>query len=420
MKTSDFLTRMFLFVLLVIFTGSASGQNESTYYTISGIVKDSKSKDILAFATISVPGSNIGTVTNSDGEFTLKVQKSLNAKEFEISHLGYVNKKFPALEGQREDQIFYLDPYSITLKEVIVRPEDPRRIVMLAINKISDNYSQKPNMMTGFYRETIRQRRDYVSISEAIVNIYKAPYGFNFDNDRVKIFKGRRSANVKKSDTLSVKLLGGPHVSLLLDIVKNPESLISRESADFYSYELVDVVNINNATNYVIEFKPIVNLSYPLYYGKLYISVDRLAFTMAEFSLDISDESKAVQSFVKKKPLGLRFVPTATKYLVYYKEQDGLNYISYVRNEIKFSCDWKRRIFKTNYTIMSELAITERRTDNIEKYTLRESFNPSSILAEKVQDYFDPNYWGEYNTIEPDQSIEKAIEKMNKRYKRMQ
>ena len=420
MKTLINVTRMCLITVLIGLTGLAWGQNGNTYNTIKGIVKDSKSKDILAFASISVPGTNIGTVSNVDGEFTIKVQKSANGKEIEISHLGYINKKFPINESQRDEQIYYLDPYSISIKEVVVRPEDPRKIVMMAINKIVSNYSDVPNMMKGFYRETIKQNRDYVSISEAVVDIYKAPYGYSIDNDRVKIFKGRKSTNVKKSDTLAVKLLGGPHVSLMLDIVKNPDVLISKESADFYTFEITDIVNINNSMNYVITFKPIVTLSYPLYYGKFYISSEKLAFTMAEFSLDLSDESKASQYFVRKKPLGVKFVPASTKYLVNYKEKDGKYYINYVRNEVKFACDWKRRIFKTNYSIMSEMAITERSTDNIERFPSKDSFKPYTVLAEKVNEYFDETYWGEYNTIKPYQSIEKSIEKLNKKFKKQQ
>jgi len=223
---------------------------------------------------------------------------------------------------------------------------------------------------------------------------------------------------VKKVDTLTVKLVGGPSVLLLLDIVRNPDVLLSRENVDYYKYEYLDLVNIDGKMNNVIGFEPVVTLDYPLYYGKLYISMEKMAITMAEFSLDLKDEVKAVQNFVKKKPMGLRFVPLNTSYLVTYKEQDGRYYINYVRNEIKFSCDWRRKIFKTNYTVMSEMAITERKTENVEKFTAKESFKPYTVFADKVNEYFDQNYWGEYNIIVPDESIQSAINKFNKRLKK--
>jgi hypothetical protein len=384
-----------MIAILLLGFGSSFAQNNTSYYTINGVIKDSKTKQKVVFASISVPGSNIGTVSNTDGEFTLKVSMSINATEFEISHLGYINKKFSIAESSKGEQTFYVDPFSVELKELIIKPIDPRSIVMRAMSNIGENYSNDPNLLTGFYRETIKQRRDYISISEAIIDIYKSSYSNNFDSDRVKIFKGRKSSNVKKVDTLTVKLVGGPVISLLLDVMKNPDVLLSRENVDYYEYEYLDMVNIDGKLNYVIAFKPIVTLSYPLYFGKLYITKDNCALSMAEFSLDLKDEEKAVQNFVKKKPLGLRFVPTNTSYLVTYKQQDDKFYLNYVRCEVKFSCDWRRRIFRTNYTVMSEMAITERKVENVEKLTVKESFKTYTVLADKVQDYFDENYWGE-------------------------
>lgn len=412
------MTALSVITALVLGFGYSYAQNNTTYFTVNGILKDSKTKQKVVFASISVPGTNIGTVSNSDGEFTLKVQKSLNASEFEVSHLGYLNKKFTIVESANAEQIFYVDPYSVELQELVVKPVDARSLVLRVISNIADNYSPVPNMLTGFYRETIKQRRDYVSISEAIIDIYKSSYTSAFDADRVRVFKGRKGTNVKKEDTLAVKLVGGPNISLMLDVVRNPDVLLSRETVDFYTYEILNIVNIDGKLNYEIGFTPIVDLSYPLYYGKYYIEKETLALTMAQFSLDIEDEVKAAGSFVKKKPLGLKFVPTATSYLVTYKEQDGKYYINYVRNEVKFSCNWSKKIFKTNYTIMSEMAVTERKTENVEKFAAKESFKQYTVLADKVNEYFDENYWGEYNTIVPDESIQSAINKFNKRLKK--
>ncbi len=419
MKT--FINRFKALSMVAILTlgfGFTYAQNGTSYYTVNGVIKDSKTKQKVVFASVSVPGTNIGTVSNSDGEFSLKVQKSLNIKEFEVSHIGYQNKKFAITDNANVEQTFLVDPYSVEIKELVIKPMDPRSLVLRAISSIGDNYSDAPNMLTGFYRETIKQRRDYVSISEAIIDIYKSPYTSLIDADRVKIFKGRKGTNVKKVDTLTVKLIGGPSISLMLDIIKNPDVILSRENADYYNYELLNIVNIDGKLNYEIGFTPIMNLEYPLYYGKLYLEKETLALTMAQFSLDLNDEEKAASAFVKKKPFGLKFVPTSTNYLVTYKEQNGKYYINYVRNEVKFSCNWKKRIFKTTYTVMSEMAVTERKIENVEKFAAKESFKQYTVLADKVNEYFDENYWGEYNTIVPDESIQSAINKFNKRFKK--
>ena len=43
------------------------------YFTVTGVVKDKENKKKLENVNVSVPGTNIGTVTNSDGVFALKI-----------------------------------------------------------------------------------------------------------------------------------------------------------------------------------------------------------------------------------------------------------------------------------------------------------------------------------------------------------
>jgi len=407
--------------ILIIFMsgyGSAYAQNDNdSFVTVNGILKDAKTNEKIIYATISVPGTGIGTVSNSEGEFILKVSKAIKADVFEISHLSYATAKFKISESIDKEKTFYLEPQAIMLKEIAIIPSDAKGLVEMALKSVKKNYSDVPNMMTGFYRETIKQRRDYLAISEAVVDIYKAPYS-TMQNDQVKIYKGRKGTNVKKADTLMVQLQGGPNVSMLLDIVKNTDLSIALDNLDNYQFEFSTMVNIDDQPNWVISFKPSVVKEEPLYNGKLYISQNNVAITRAEFSLDLDDADKAARVFVQKKPMGLIFMPTSTSYLVTYKQQNGKYYLNYVRVDLKFRCDWKKRLFKNYYSVMSEVAITDRHEDNIVKFANQETFKANMVFADKVQNFSDPNFWGEYNIIEPEQSIEIAIKKLAKSMKK--
>jgi len=400
-------------MLCILFAASFAALAQSTYVIVSGTLKDVKSGDKISYAAITIPGTGIGTVSNSDGEFILKVKSSLNAEFFEVSHLGYATAKFRISEGAGKDKAYLLETRPISLQEISVVPMDAREIVAVALESFKKNYSQVPDMMTGFYRESVKQRRTYLSVSEAVVDIYKAPYS-GLQNDKVKIFKGRKANNVKRADTLMVQMQGGPQVSMLLDIVKNTGLSIALDNLDNYKFSILTIVNIDNKLNWVISFSPGVVKEEPLYMGKIYIEQDNYAITRAEFSLDLSDEEKASNVFVRKKPSGLIFMPTSTGYLVTYKEQNGKYYLDYVRVDLKFRCDWKKRLFKNNYTLMSELAITDRHADNIVKFDNQEVFRSNMILTEKIEAFTDVDFWGENNIIEPDNSIENAIKKLSK------
>jgi hypothetical protein len=389
---------------------------DQSFYTISGVVRDARTRQHIAFASLFIPGTTIGTVTNLDGAFSLKIQKSLEVTQFGISHLGYRNALFSIQEHLGTGKVFFLEPHSVTLPEVVIHAGNPREIVLKAIEKIPENYPGQAQRLTAFYREAIKQRRDYVSISEAVIDIDQTSYGFRTARDRVKIVQARKSGDVMKMDTLLVKLQGGPHVAMLLDVVKNPDVILDKDYLDYYEYEFIDVVIVDGRNNFVIGFKPRVDLSFPLYLGRLYIDVERFAITMAEFSLDLSNRDKAARNLIIRKPMSLRFIPTRVSYLVTYKEIDGKFYLNYVRNEMEFFADWRRRIFRTGYNIMSEMAITERHTESSGRFAIRETFRPSNILADMVMSYFDEEFWGAYNVIEPEESIESAIQKFNQRF----
>lgn len=409
-----------LFSLLLLGVIGVKGQDAEAYVTINGVVKDAKTRDRLPFANITILGSRLGTVANSEGEFSLKVLVSQNAEWFEVSYIGYKNKKFPIAESTGKEVVCSIDPSSVEMNEVIIKPADARALVEEAVANISENYSNTPNSMVAFYREYIKQRKDYLSISEALVDIYKSPYGTTFEQDRVKIDKARKGNNVKKSDTLAIKLQGGPSVMLLLDAVKNPDVLLTQESMNAYQFEIADMVNIDDDLNYVISFTPRVILPYPLYIGKIYISKQHKAISMISFSMDMADLDKASQQFIRKKPFSLIFTPTSATYMVTYKMYEGKYYLNYTRSEIKFRCDWKKRWFKSNYTVVSEQAITDRLADKAVKFQNKEAFKASEIFADKAQAYFSSDFWGDQNVIEPEESIQDAIKKFNKQYIKQQ
>ena len=107
----------------------AAQDNAERYTTISGVVKDKLNKKKLEYVNVSIPGSSVGTVTNADGEFTLKIPESVQAKDIEASHVGYLNSRIPLKEENPTERIVWLTPYANLLSEILVRARDPRSIV---------------------------------------------------------------------------------------------------------------------------------------------------------------------------------------------------------------------------------------------------------------------------------------------------
>ena len=100
-----------------------------------------------------------------------------------------------------------------------------------------------------------------------------------------------------------------------------------------------------------------------------------------------------------------------------YRVLDEKWYLNHVRSELIFKCNWKKKRFDATYTTALEMAVTDRNTENINKAKYREQTKMTDIFADKVNAYKDENFWGEYNYIKPEESIESVINKLNKKLK---
>ncbi|MDR1335482.1 MAG: carboxypeptidase-like regulatory domain-containing protein [Tannerella sp.] len=393
------------------------------FYVTAGIVKDVRTKKPVEYVNVSAPGTHVGTVTNEDGEFTLKIRKELRAKEIRLSCIGYYNAVISVTENNREEEVrtFFMTPDSYSLSEIQVFSwKNPRDLIRAALDRVENNYVMKPNMLTGFYRETIQKRRRYITISEAVVDLYKGPYNQPAGLDRVRVLKGRKLISPKMADTLSVKLQGGPNMAVYMDLVKNPDLLLDREVIQYYTYKMGETTSIDDRLQYVVHFEPQMILPYPLYRGTFYIDRETLSFTRAEFKMDLRDRQKVISAILIEKPRGLRFTPEEVSYIVTYKYQGDKAYLNYIRNDIKFRCDWKRRLFTTGYTVSGETVITDRDERNVTRIPAREAFSIRKSLSQEVALYRDENFWGNYNIIEPTESLESAVNKLRKQHLKSQ
>ena len=395
--------------------GSTSSQD---YLTIQGIVHDEMGEP-LQFVYVTVKGFNLATVTNQSGEFTLKIENEMASGEIEFTHIGYKNKIVPVSDFKERGRrnIIDMELATIMMQELVVIPTDAEAVVEMAISKIRDNYETVPNLMTAFYRETIKRNRTYTSIAEAVLEIFKAPYNNDFRFDGTRIYKGRKGNDVQKSDTLLFKLQGGPITLLDLDMVKNSYGLFEYGSMKDYNYSINGIVEIDERSHLAINFSQKESVEDPLFYGTMYIDRQTFALTEAEFAMNLSDIEAATRNFIRKQPSGVQAYPESTMYRVKFHEQDGKWYLSYARAEVTFKVNWKKKLFNTTYSTMSEMAITDRTDQEVIKFAGKERLKYTDIFSEKVSDFTDDDFWGDYNIIEPDQSIETAIRRIGRKLK---
>ena len=405
-----------LILMTILLCSLTLAAQTDAVWTFSSKVVDARTRK--AMPHVSVTDRTVGTVTNEEGEFTLKLKAEPEAVTF--SCLGYKSRRLTAEECkalEAEGKPVQMQASSVVLSEIVVKGiENPRDLVEQAISKIDTNYPQESNLLRGFYRETTQKRSRFISVAEGVVDVYKTPY-FRMDwRDGVAILKGRRLLSQRRADTLAVKLQGGPVLPVTLDVVKDREILLNSKELDNYSFSYRGAQRIGDRMQYVVEIHPMLIVDYPLYEGSLYIDQETLAFTRIDLQLDMRNPDKATQSILRKKPLGLRFTPRELTVTIDYKTDGGVTRMNYIRNVIRFRCDWKRKLFKSNFTVVSEMVVTDRREgEGVKPIKVRDNFNRRDNFYDKVIFFDDPHFWGDENIIEPTEDLLKGIEKIKQK-----
>ena len=302
MKTKPFFLFILLSISIICNTSVINAQTSTTNFKeIKGKVVDSKTNKPLIFTDLVITDSNISTITNSDGEFLLKIPNSLADATLTISRLGYDKKQIPISTLDDNVKIQLLEAIT-ELKEIeIATFKDAKALLKETLKRKSTAYNNENTLMTAFYRETIKKRRRNASLSEALVQIHKQPYN-SFKKDAIELIKARKKTDYSKLDTIAVKLQGGPFSNLYTDIIKYPEYIFTTEDIDLYDFSFGASTQINNNMVYVVNFKQKPNIITPLYYGKLYIDSKSLALTSAVYSLNVENKELSSQMYIRKKP----------------------------------------------------------------------------------------------------------------------
>jgi hypothetical protein len=398
---------------MVLLSGVLLGYAQAV---INGVVLDRQTGRTLSHVSVTAEGGKEHTVTNDDGRFSLKTQRI--PQYIQLSHIGYKTRRQQIQHGQTSNLRIMMAVNTVGLHEVVVTRNDPLEIVKAAMDRIEKNYPQKPELVRCFYRETARRGSRFISVAEAVTDMYKTGYSRGPERDAVAILKGRRLMSMKARDTLGVKIQGGPVMPLMVDIAKNREYVLKAEDFGLYDFSMDMPALIDDRLQYVVSMQPKMHTMYPLMYGKLFIDQETLAFTRAELQLDVSNWRSASDYMLVKKPFGLRFRPKElTVTIVYTTDTQGVTRMSYVRNEMRFNCDWKRRLFASPFTTVSEMVVTDRRQmgEEVKRPKGRNSFGIRERFYDKVEYFEDPDFWADYNIIEPTESLENAIGKLKKK-----
>lgn len=108
---------MFSILLLTLFAINTHSTKE-----ITGDILNSVTKDHIAYVSIGIEGRTVGTVSNKDGFFALKLSDNVSTLDsITFSHIGYQTKRVSSKEFTQAKCNIKLTPSSHKMEEVVVQ-----------------------------------------------------------------------------------------------------------------------------------------------------------------------------------------------------------------------------------------------------------------------------------------------------------
>lgn len=301
-------------------------------HKIQGIIIDSKTKKPLPFASI-VTNTNYGTLTDLDGEFSIKSKNSF--QKITISYVGYqsvtvpisINDKFISIKLKAS--IENLEEVLITDKEnpalQIIRntiKNKPKNNIEKSLNSFKFNTYNK--ILVTAHPDSINGKVDSVFIikdgSKKFKNLDSSNYKFKKEIDKQHLYISEKISEFqfqkgkKKKEVILASRMAGlqqPIYEFLAIIFQdflfynevytiagtkytNP---IADKALKQYNYKILDTVSNENGNSILIYFKPKEKKELLGIEGVLYIDTQNFAISKAIAELKGIVNVKATQNY---------------------------------------------------------------------------------------------------------------------------
>lgn len=292
-----------LLLLSVFLSASIAAQNiriENTVYDEKG--------DPLPFAYVVGRSIGVATVSNEEGNFSISIQKNQLDSTLLFSFLGYQVKKLKASEIQASKGGIQLEPTSVKIKMVEVKPtkmETVKSLLKKIRRNLEDNYPDESYGLHGYYRESLREKGEFIRYTDAAVKLELSGYQkkkykwkdyykeksydlrslssnlsgcerlhrYHFHDkslkeERALIVNSRASVDNGVSD-VKANIEAGPLGLFTKDELKYKSTFLASKSIDSYNFKLKEINIPEYGWLYQLRFSSKLDTSEILHYRRL-------------------------------------------------------------------------------------------------------------------------------------------------------
>ena len=328
-------------------TGSA--QYAKSQIEIKGNIANEATKEKIPFVSIQLLNSHIGTQSNADGHYILKVPNNKTSDTVVFSALGYKKMKI-IVSDLRKQRHIQLTPHALDLKEVTIKDfASPQSLLDEVIRRIPQNYHSSPTVSTFFFRKWSMANDSLFLFYESLTDVYRAGYG-KFDKKRYyKVLPNKRAIEsnyklIQKHrlpvfDTTYLLTVVGSRVEMnklmsfdddetIVDWIEIPNAsyIFAKRKRKDYNYKLEEFTDAEGK-----EFYLITMMSKSKYSYTFTLVIDKTDLAVCKITYQYSGEYTNPDNFMQKiaSPFKSGVVHYNTREYVYKKIAGKYTLFSY-------------------------------------------------------------------------------------------
>jgi len=173
---------------------------------ITGKVTDFFTFAPIENASVYIENSTVGTVTNTDGKFSLYLPKEYRNDTLIISSIGYKSFK-SAVSDFKSPMDISLEEELAALDEIVIksdtRPKSGNEIVLRALERLSKTLPSQPFLEKGFFRHKERNKKEFKWLIESAITFYDPGYDTLTKNTiKINVDENRKSYDLRDIDSL--------------------------------------------------------------------------------------------------------------------------------------------------------------------------------------------------------------------------
>ncbi len=104
-----------------------------------------------------------------------------------------------------------------------------------------------------------------------------------------------------------------------------------------------------------------------------------------------------------------------TIHINYQEKAFGQLSLNYIRADTGFKREWEHKFFASPCRVTSEMVATHEAPNALMTIKGRDAFQKRETLRDHPEHFGNPEFWEQYNIIAPTESLEKGIERFNKK-----